>query len=73
VRGVVFYKIAWEAEFIVPTSSGGGIGHRFPAHGVYVNWTKPGVMKDLVGWEPDPVQEDPDWTISRRDPLCQRR
>jgi hypothetical protein len=60
VPDMIFYKIAWEAEFIVPMSSGGGIGHRFPAHGVYVNWTKQGVMKDLVGWEPDPVKEDPD-------------
>jgi hypothetical protein len=49
---MIFYKIAWEAEFIVPMSSGGSIGHRFPAHGIYVNWTKQGVMKDLVGWEP---------------------
>jgi hypothetical protein len=65
IRGVqepdmIFYKIAWEAEFVVPMSSGGSIGHRFPAHGVYVNWTKQGVMKDLVGWEPDPVKEDLD-------------
>jgi hypothetical protein len=44
-RDKIFYKIAWEAEFIVPMSRGGGIGHRFPAHGVYVDWTKLGVMK----------------------------
>lgn len=44
VRDMIFYKITWEAEFIFPMSSG-GIGHRFPAHGVYVNWTKEGVMK----------------------------
>jgi hypothetical protein len=36
VRDMIFYKITWEAEFIVPMSSG-GIGYRFPAHGVYVN------------------------------------
>jgi hypothetical protein len=66
---MIFYKIAWEAEFVVPMSSGGSIGHRFPAHGVYVNWTKQGVMKDLVGWEPDPVKG----SMSRWDPLGRRR
>jgi hypothetical protein len=68
VREMIFYKIAWEAEFIVPISSGGS-GHRFPAHGVYVNWTRQGVMKDLVGWEPDPIKEDPDWIYKQAGPI----
>lgn len=72
VLDMIFYKIAWEAEFIVPMPSGGGIGHRFPAHGVYVNWTKQGVMKDLVGWEPDPVKEDPDWIYKQVGPTMSK-